>query len=307
MANRYYSNTAVNTTLTAGVTNVATVIPVAAVTGFPVSFPYTCVIDYGTPSEELVSVTGAAGLNLTVVRGHDSTTAVTHSSGATFKHVASAQDFREPQDHIAATAAHGATGAVVGLSNAQVLSNKTMSGSSNTFSNIPSAAVVGLDTHIAATAAHGATGAVVGTTNTQTLTNKTLTSPVLNAPSIANPAFSGAATTGLVLAGALSGVTTISASGTITGGALSTGGALTAATSTISGASTAASYTTTGSLGLVNGSREVIVGYAGGSGVSIGANAAGYGATHPNGVVLWVNVAQHLMARMPGGNDVQLA
>lgn len=43
--------------------------------------------------------------------------------------------------HAALTAAHGATGAVVGTTNSQTLTNKTISGSSNTFSNIPASAV----------------------------------------------------------------------------------------------------------------------------------------------------------------------
>lgn len=94
--NRYYSNTAVSTTITSGLNNTATTVPVAATTGFPVSYPWTGVIDPGTASEELVEVTAAAGLNLTVTRGADGTAAVTHSSGAVFKHVASARDYREP-------------------------------------------------------------------------------------------------------------------------------------------------------------------------------------------------------------------
>jgi hypothetical protein len=39
-------------------------------------------------------------------------------------------------NHIAATAAHGATGAVVGTTNAQTLTNKTISGGSNTITNL---------------------------------------------------------------------------------------------------------------------------------------------------------------------------
>lgn len=89
----------------------------ASTTGFPVSFPYTIVVDEGTPSEELMEVTAASGLNLTVVRGVDGSTAASHASSASVKHSVSARDFREPQEHIAATAAHGATGAVVGTTN----------------------------------------------------------------------------------------------------------------------------------------------------------------------------------------------
>lgn len=95
MARRYYSSTAARTTITGSVTNSGTSITVAATTGFPSSYPWSAILDQDTASEEVVEVTAAAGAVLTVVRGVDGTTAVSHASGATFNHGVSARDYSE--------------------------------------------------------------------------------------------------------------------------------------------------------------------------------------------------------------------
>lgn len=123
----FYSNTAVETTLTGSVSNSATLISVGATTGFPTSTPYVLAIGYGASDEELVKVTAAAGTSLTVERGFGDTSAQSHSLGAKVRHVVNAQDltdFRQHEDD--ATGAHGVTGTVVGTSDTQTLSNKTL-------------------------------------------------------------------------------------------------------------------------------------------------------------------------------------
>jgi hypothetical protein len=95
MARRYYSSTAVATTLSASANNSTTSITVTALSGYPVSTPWTAIIDPDTASEEVVEVTNVAGTTLTVTRGVDGTTAVSHSAGAVFRHGVSGRDFDE--------------------------------------------------------------------------------------------------------------------------------------------------------------------------------------------------------------------
>ena len=95
MARRYYSSTAVATTLSASANNSTTSITVTALTGYPAQTPFTAIIDPDTASEEVVEVTNVSGTTLTVTRGVDGTTASSHNAGAVFRHGVSARDFDE--------------------------------------------------------------------------------------------------------------------------------------------------------------------------------------------------------------------
>lgn len=138
MANaRYYSSIAPATTLTGGVGPSNTTIAVASTAGLPGSTPYTLSLDYGAANEELVDVTAVGGLTLTVTRGVDGTSATSHNIGAVVRHVTSARDFTESRTHEASSSGiHGVTGSVVGTTDTQTLSNKTLSMATGTLQNI---------------------------------------------------------------------------------------------------------------------------------------------------------------------------
>lgn len=129
-----YSNIAQEATLTSSISSGAVVITVSATTGFPASTPYTLAIDFDQANEELVSVTNVAGTTLTVTRAYDGTAGVAHDTGARIRHVHSAKDFRDSRQHEDATSGvHGVSGALVGISDAQTLTNKNLTSGTNTF------------------------------------------------------------------------------------------------------------------------------------------------------------------------------
>jgi hypothetical protein len=209
---RKYSSVSLETEVVGSLTTVATTITVVSATnllgginpaGINATDNFIVVIDPETSSEEIVEVTGVASNTLTVIRGHDGSTAKTHTSGAKVRHMAIGEDMRNAAAHIEATAAHGATGAVVGTTNTQTLTNKTISAASNTISEIANA-------NIAAAAAIADTK--LGTISTA--------SKVQNSATTATSSNSGSAIVSRDASGNFSaGIITAALTGNVTGNA----------------------------------------------------------------------------------------
>ena len=128
---RNYSSIVEPKTLNGNVTSIATQITLNNVTGLP-SAPYVLVLNPDTASEEVVLVdadqSGVTSPTLKVTRAIETgATAKTHTSGDTVKHMIVGSDLQLVHSHLDnTTTAHGATGAVVGTTNTQTLTNKTL-------------------------------------------------------------------------------------------------------------------------------------------------------------------------------------
>lgn len=140
MTVRLYTSRSQQTTLTAAVTSGGTTINVAnastlfatvSAASISPTATFTVVIDPDTALEEIVEITGASSNTLTITRSVDAVgTATDHSAGAVVRHMVIGRDLREANTHIEATGqVHGLAatgGVVVGTSQVQTLSNKTL-------------------------------------------------------------------------------------------------------------------------------------------------------------------------------------
>ena len=99
---RLYSSISVETILSASINSSQTSMAVAAGTGSALLGgvtlaagnvdQFTVAIDPDTSNEEIVFITGNSGDTFTIVRGRSGSTAITHASGATVRHVLTSND-----------------------------------------------------------------------------------------------------------------------------------------------------------------------------------------------------------------------
>lgn len=128
-------------------------------TGWPTgasSRPFTAVINRGQATEEKVLCASRSGNVLTVQtvtvngRAWDDTTITSHGVNETIEHVWTSTEAEDSAAHIAAASGvHGVVGSVVGTSDTQTLTGKTISGATNTLSGIPESAVTNLTSDLA--------------------------------------------------------------------------------------------------------------------------------------------------------------
>jgi hypothetical protein len=196
MARREYKGAATPTTLSASITNSATSLTLTDSTNWPTG-SFSLVIDPGLAGEEKILATSRSGTTVTLTtRGYDNTSASAHTTGAVIYPVPTAIDFDEANSHVnASTGVHGLTGAVVGTTDTQSLTNKALSDSTTTIVDVSDAtkaikfdiagttSVTGTITTAFTTAKTvtipDATDTLVGKATTDTLTNKTLTTPII--------------------------------------------------------------------------------------------------------------------------------
>jgi hypothetical protein len=145
---RQYRSNVEAKTLSAGINNLVDTMTVNNGATLPNSFPYTLVIDPDLAMEEIVTVTassGGGGSTLSITRGEDGKSAQGHDAGAVVKHMITARDLQEPQNHIYATSGvHGVTGSIAPVAS-PTFTGTVVLPSSTSIGNVTSTEIAYLD------------------------------------------------------------------------------------------------------------------------------------------------------------------
>jgi hypothetical protein len=218
---------------------------------------YTVVIDPDTALEEIVDVTlYSSGNTLTITRGVDGPTPGTgsaHSAGAVVRHMAIGRDYQEANDHIEdSTGVHGITdtAALVTLTGAQTLTDKTLTAPIMTAPVLGTPASGNLANATALPIATGVSGlgsgvatflATPSSTNLRgALTDETGTGSAVFAtsPTLSSPTITGT--------GAIAGTFTGNLTGNVTGNVSGTSGSTTGNAATATALATGRTFQLTG-------------------------------------------------------------
>ncbi len=263
MTVRKYSSRSQQTTLSSPITSTATTMSVvngAAIMGGKTltgTQTYTVVIDPDTALEEIVDVTlYSSGNTLTITRGVDGPTPGTgsaHSAGAVVRHMAIGRDYQEANDHIEdSTGVHGITdtAALVTLTGAQTLTDKTLTAPIMTAPVLGTPASGNLANATALPIATGVSGlgsgvatflATPSSTNLRgALTDETGTGSAVFAtsPTLSSPTITGT--------GAIAGTFTGNLTGNVTGNVSGTSGSTTGNAATATALATGRTFQLTG-------------------------------------------------------------
>jgi len=149
MARYEHTGGAAVTTLVAPITDDAMTFTVADATGYPTGVvgPFWVVLGATTANEEKVLCASRAGNVFTVNsggRGGDGTTAVPHNAAEQVRHIFTATEADDANEHIESAVAHGRSSALVGINDVQTLTGKTISGATNTISGLAQSSTNGL-------------------------------------------------------------------------------------------------------------------------------------------------------------------
>jgi hypothetical protein len=115
--------------------------------------PFYIVVDRNLPTEEKILCASRSSNTITVYstglstgRGADGTTLSSHTIGAEVEHIFTATDADEANAHVNSTSGvHGVTGSVVGTTDTQTLTNKTLASATLSGTTVFTGTTEGID------------------------------------------------------------------------------------------------------------------------------------------------------------------